>query len=480
MKFFYDHRLNIYRGKIIAVNKIVISILFLLLSVTLNIYAQRPAGAVKLEKEIFSVEGNQAFVIMPGEVDNNYPVPWVWFAPTIGICPTENDTWMFKQFLENGIAVAGIDVGESYGSPAGTAIYSGFYDILIKDRNFAKKPCLLARSCGGLMLYNWAVENPASVACVAGIFPVCDLRSYPGLKIAATAYKIPIAQLDRMLADYNPVDRIEILAKAGIPVYHMHGDIDYVVPLNENSLELKKRYDGFGGDMILEVVKGQGHNYWPGWYTNQKFVDFIIENASGTEKEKSKPLNTIKLTGLRCEGHKKPLGIDVEKPRLSWKMLSSGDARGVRQTAYQVIVKDASAVNKEELLWDSGKTESSKSNGILYKGPRLQLHHQYLWKVRVWDENDLASGWSAENIWGMGIIDQDEWKGQWIKSDLELYDYQKELKKMPEHARQHARNVWKRTDDIREMTREAEDAPAVWLRKEFRMQKRLQRATGFI
>ena len=38
------------------------------------------------------------------------------------------------------------------------------------------------------MLYNWAVENLEAVACIAGIYSVCDLRSYPGLDKACRAY----------------------------------------------------------------------------------------------------------------------------------------------------------------------------------------------------------------------------------------------------------------------------------------------------
>jgi len=71
---------------------------------------QRPTKAIQLEKELFSVNGNSAFVILPDKVDRKKPFPWVWFAPTIDIVPTENDSWMFEQFLENGIAIAGIDV----------------------------------------------------------------------------------------------------------------------------------------------------------------------------------------------------------------------------------------------------------------------------------------------------------------------------------------------------------------------------------
>ena len=51
------------------------------------------------------------------------------------------------------------------------------------------------------------------------------------------------------------------------------------VPLDKNSAELKKRYDKLGGQMTLEVVKGKGHNLWPGWFNNQKLADFLVSHA---------------------------------------------------------------------------------------------------------------------------------------------------------------------------------------------------------
>jgi hypothetical protein len=31
--------------------------------------------------------------------------------------------------------------------------------------------------------------------------------------------------------------------------------------------------------MTLEIVKGQGHNLWFGWFRSQKLVDFVISHA---------------------------------------------------------------------------------------------------------------------------------------------------------------------------------------------------------
>ncbi|MCP4375072.1 MAG: alpha/beta hydrolase [bacterium] len=225
---------------------------------------------------LFQVAGRPAFLILPPNVKSGEPVPWVWYAPTLRGLPGGAEKWMFDQFLKKGIAIAGVNVGESYGSPKGRAIYSALYKQLVEKRGLAKKACLLARSRGGLMLYNWAVENPTRVACIAGIFPVCNISSYPGLKRACGAYGMTEEQLKAKLADHNPIDRLAPLARAKVPIYHMHGDRDSVVPLEKNSGELYKRYKKLGGKMTLEVIKGQGHNMWSGWFNNQKLVDFVI------------------------------------------------------------------------------------------------------------------------------------------------------------------------------------------------------------
>ncbi len=238
--------------------------------------------------EVFRVAGHTAFLIPPNDKKATEAMPWVWYAPTLPGLPGPEEKWMFEKFLGAGIAIAGIDSGESFGSPSGRAIYSSLYEDLVQKRGLSKMPCLLARSRGGLMLYNWAVEHPDSVACIAGIYPVCDLKSYPGIDKASGAYGMTRQQLTDVIAQHNPVDRVEPLAKAGVPVLHIHGDADTVVPLEANSGELARRYRHFGGEMTLIVMKGQGHTMWPGWFQCQQLVDFVIAHARGNRPNEPK------------------------------------------------------------------------------------------------------------------------------------------------------------------------------------------------
>jgi len=66
-----------------------------------------------------------------------------------------------------------------------------------------------------------------------------------------------------------------------VPVFLIHGDEDKVVPLKENSSEFVARYKAQGaeGAVKLIVAKGQGHNYWQGFFRCQELVDFAVARA---------------------------------------------------------------------------------------------------------------------------------------------------------------------------------------------------------
>ena len=234
-------------------------------------------------RDKFKVDGRPAFVIPP-EKKTEGKTPWVFYAPTLGRgLPDGAEDWMFEQFLDAGIAIAGVDVGESYGSPDGRKVYSSLHKVLTTQHGFASKASLLARSRGGLMLYCWAAENPDKIKCITGIYPVCNIASYPGLKRACGAYRMTEQELREDLKKHNPIDRLEPLAKAGVPIFHIHGDVDKVVPLEANSGEVAKRYKEQGGQMELIIAKGQGHNMWPGFFKCQELVDFLIGHETARE-----------------------------------------------------------------------------------------------------------------------------------------------------------------------------------------------------
>jgi len=228
--------------------------------------------------DFLDVEGCPAFLIRPRGKAVSGPMPWVWYAPVIGH-PNASHAWMLRQWLEKGIGMAGVDVGESFGSPRGRAVYTRLWETLRTRYHMADRPCLLPQSRGGLMLYNWAAENATRVAGIAGIYTVCDLRSYPGLEKACGPYGLTAAELKTRLAEHNPIERLAPLAKAGVPILHVHGDADAVVPLEKNSGELARRYRALGGPIRLIVIPGKGHQVCPEFFQCQELVDFVTAQA---------------------------------------------------------------------------------------------------------------------------------------------------------------------------------------------------------
>ena len=251
------------------------------------VVADEPVKTLILPGEAFLVEGHPAFILTPKGEPPKGLRPWIFYAPTLAGYPDEHEKWMHEQFLDAGIAVAGIDIGEGYGSPKGRQLFTEFYNEMTVKRGFAIKPCLLGRSRGGLWVTSWACENPDKVAGISGIYPVFDFRTYPGLAQAAPAYGLTPEQLAERLPEFNPIERVSKLAKAKIPALFIHGDEDTVVPLKDNSAEFAVRYQAANAtkSVTLIVAKGQGHNYWEGFFRCQELIDFTIARA----REGTKP-----------------------------------------------------------------------------------------------------------------------------------------------------------------------------------------------
>ncbi|NND32033.1 MAG: family 78 glycoside hydrolase catalytic domain, partial [Saprospiraceae bacterium] len=134
----------------------------------------------------------------------------------------------------------------------------------------------------------------------------------------------------------------------------------------------------------------------------------------------------VSLADLKCEYRTDPLGIDNTKPRLSWKIMDPTGTRGQKQTAYRILVASTvDNLNKNTGdLWDSGKVYSDKSVNNVYAGKSLQSSKMYFWKVRIWDAFGNESEWSDPGKFSMGLLNETDWKGNWIyKSDQQKTDH---------------------------------------------------------
>ncbi|HEV2494073.1 MAG TPA: family 78 glycoside hydrolase catalytic domain [Terriglobia bacterium] len=117
---------------------------------------------------------------------------------------------------------------------------------------------------------------------------------------------------------------------------------------------------------------------------------------------------------MRCEYLSNPLGIDVAAPRFAWILNHNERAEG--QTAYQILVSSTlNSLNRDRGdQWDSAKAASDDSTQVVYRGKPLKSGQTYYWKVRSWDSQDHVSLYSAPAQFGMGLLSQHEWLGDWI------------------------------------------------------------------
>ncbi len=230
----------------------------------------------------FEYDGRACIVVAPKVPAPG--LPWIWRARFFGHEPQTD-----LALLSKGFHLAYMDVGDMYGAPVAVGHWDEFYKFLTGKHGFAKKVVIEGMSRGGLIAYNWAKKNPEKVACIYADAPVCDIRSWPGGMYSGKGSpadwekcKAVYGLTDEEAADFkgNPLDGLEELAKAGVPLLHVCGAADDVVPMAENTDLLRKKYAELGGSIRVVSKKGVGHH--PHSLEDPALiVDFILGHTVG-------------------------------------------------------------------------------------------------------------------------------------------------------------------------------------------------------
>ena len=129
-------------------------------------------------------------------------------------------------------------------------------------------------------------------------------------------------------------------------------------------------------------------------------------------------MNTIlKAICLKTEGLRNPIGITFPSVRVSWKLEGEPDKRNQRQTSYQIICGSSpEELTEQRCLWNSGKVKSDETQNIAIDLP-AKSRARIFWKVRVWDEEDMAGEFSNPAWFEQGLIDPLDWTAQWINPE---------------------------------------------------------------
>jgi pimeloyl-ACP methyl ester carboxylesterase/lysophospholipase L1-like esterase len=209
--------------------------------------------------------------------------PWCWHGEFFGHKPDPDIALLGK-----GFHIVYVKIPDMLGSPSAVGHWNDVYNVLTKQCHFNKKPALVGLSRGGLYCYNWAIANPTKVSCIYGDAPVCDFKSWPGGKGKGKGDKHNWElvmklwgfkdEADAMAYKGNPVDNLDPLAKAHVPLLHVFGEADDVVPPDENTLLLAERYRKLDGTIELIGKPGVGHHPH-GLEDSTPIVNFILKNA---------------------------------------------------------------------------------------------------------------------------------------------------------------------------------------------------------
>ena len=221
-----------------------------------------------------SYTGDGRIVVVPHEVAEGKP--WVWRARFWGHEP-QFDIAM----LNKGYHLVYCDVSNLFGNRQAVQRWNEYYRYLHQQHGFAEKVVLEGFSRGGLIIYNWAVANPEKVAAIYGDAPVMDFKSWPGPESPDIHRTYGFQSADEANAyQGNPVDNLEPLAKAGVPIIHVVGDADEVVPIAENTSLAEKRYKEMGG--VFEVIHKPGVGHHPHSLKDPApIVEFVVKHTTG-------------------------------------------------------------------------------------------------------------------------------------------------------------------------------------------------------
>jgi lysophospholipase L1-like esterase/pimeloyl-ACP methyl ester carboxylesterase len=232
------------------------------------------------------VDGLNAILVEPQKPRKDHA--WIWRMEFFDHRPE-----LDLALLNRGFFLAYIEVGNTHGSPAAMEQCSTFYRMLTNTYGLSKKPVLEGFSRGGLYGYNWAVRNPDKVAAIYGDAPVCDFTTWPyggrGGKRSDSDWNEIIDQYgfpsEKAALEYpfQPIANLEPLALAHIPIIHVVGDKDVVVPMTENTGVLEARYKKYGGTIQI-IHKPEGDHHPHSLDDPTPIVDFLMRHLNDTAK----------------------------------------------------------------------------------------------------------------------------------------------------------------------------------------------------
>ncbi|KEZ94335.1 alpha-L-rhamnosidase [Nonlabens ulvanivorans] len=125
--------------------------------------------------------------------------------------------------------------------------------------------------------------------------------------------------------------------------------------------------------------------------------------------------NTLIFQKLLVNFKENPSTVESKQPLFSW--IVEADGYNKSQSSYHILVATSEdKLNENDAdVWNSKKVESDQSTFVKYQGEDLQALHNYFWKVKISDNEGVASNWSQIQKFEMGILNKTNWgDSKWI------------------------------------------------------------------
>jgi lysophospholipase L1-like esterase/pimeloyl-ACP methyl ester carboxylesterase len=242
----------------------------------------------------FIFEGHDAKIVFPAQGEEGRH--WIWRARFWGHEPQTEIA-----LLKKGFHLVYVDAADYRANAEAVSLWNRFYDYVLQNYHLNPKTVLEGFSRGGLYVYNWGSANTDKVACIYADAPVCDLRSWPGGKGKGKGSPeewqehLKAYHLTEQAADTfkgMPIYNCVKLAQAHVPVLHVCGAVDDVVPVDENTYVLEKNFKAAGGNIKIILKEGIGHH--PHSLKDPApIVRFILSNTSPALLDPPVPVESL-------------------------------------------------------------------------------------------------------------------------------------------------------------------------------------------
>lgn len=327
----------------------------------------------------FTVNNSTCYLVAPNRPAKGNP--WLIRARFWGHEPQTDIA-----LLENGFFITYCDVANLYGSDKAIERWNNFYQKMRKA-GLDEKVVLEGMSRGGLIVYNWAAQNTEKVACIYADAPVMDIKSWPMGKGMSAGSDTDTKQLfeaygfkdeqEALSWNKNPLNAATNIAKAQIPILHVVGETDSIVPVIENTAIFEKRMDELGAPIQVISKPGIGHHPHS-LYNPESIVQFIL-NATKRAQNLcivSVPGNEFRsAAGWSENADWHDVASDISKTLSNYKdlnllLLGNSITQGWGGTRKLVTYKPGKAIMDSivgDRKWESAGISGDKTQNLLWR-----------------------------------------------------------------------------------------------------------------